>query len=277
MLVERSKASGGGLDTNRAFTALSLFALLQEPLTSIVAALSSLMGSVGCFTRIQTFLLTESRVDGRSVENANSGDGSWRSTSTQSVQEKAGSPTHEKSRSPNRQVVKSTEDLKHSHAVVVKDGAFSYDASKEPNLSAINIEIPIGKFTLVVGPVGSGKSTLLKAILGEVTIVHGSVYVSSPEIAYCDQTPWHMNGTVRDSVIAFSGLDEAWYQQVLEACALKQDLKQLPKGDLTQIGSKGIVLSGGQSQRIVSFDGAFTKPTHHTHLPTPICRMLTIF
>jgi ABC-type bacteriocin/lantibiotic exporter with double-glycine peptidase domain len=138
------------------------------------------------------------------------------------------------------------------NAVVVKNGAFGYDTSKEPILSGINVEVPAGKFTMIVGPVGCGKSTLLKAILGEVSIMEGTVEILNTEVAYCDQTPWHMNGTVRDSIIAFSGTDEPWYKQVLEACALEQDLGQLPKGDLTTIGSKGIVLSGGQSQRIVS-------------------------
>ena len=80
--------------------------------------------------------------------------------------------------------------------------------------------------------------------------MEGSVHVSNTDVAFCDQTPWHMNGTVRDSIIAFSHPDERWYQKVLEVCALKQDLTQLPRGDLSIIGSKGIVLSGGQSQRV---------------------------
>lgn len=78
----------------------------------------------------------------------------------------------------------------------------------------------------------------------------GSIQMINSEIAYCDQTPWHMNGTVRDSIIAFSHVDERWYQKVLQACSLTEDLAQLPKGDLSKIGSKGIVLSGGQSQRV---------------------------
>ena len=45
-------------------------------------------------------------------------------------------------------------------------------------------------------------------------------------------------------------MDEAWYQRVLSACALLPDLKVLPGGDMTQIGEKGINLSGGQKARI---------------------------
>lgn len=230
------------------FTSLSLFALLQEPLTSFVTSLSSLVGSIGCFTRIQDFLESDVRIDNRSVQDTASSNGSWSSKSSHAPTEKIDGPVHEVRLLEGH----STRDLLNTNAIVVKSGSFGYDATKDANLKDITAEVPTGKFTMLVGPVGSGKSTLLKALLGEVTIMTGTVHVSGQEVAYCDQTPWHMNGTVRDSIIAFSPVDERWYQQVLQACALTQDLTQLSKGDLTTIGSKGIVLSGGQSQRVVS-------------------------
>lgn len=229
------------------FTSLSLFALLQEPLTSFVTSLSSLVGSVGCFVRIQSFLESDARVDTRVIHDESNDGNSKGSKSLSSAWEKEDSPAQE----TKLLETQPTRDPSNTNAVVVKNGSFGYDSAKEPNLKGINIEVPMGRFTMLVGPVGSGKSTLLKALLGEVSIITGSIHLSSPEVAYCDQTPWHMNGTVRDSVLAFSPVDERWYQRVLEACALKEDLAQLPKGDLTTIGSKGIVLSGGQSQRIV--------------------------
>ncbi|KAI9150479.1 ABC multidrug transporter B [Paramyrothecium foliicola] len=248
-LLAKNEGDGGTLDTNRVFTSLSLFTLLQEPLSSFVMSLSSFVGSIGCFMRIQSFLESDVRVDNRikSVHDAGSSDGSWHlNTPPEGQAEKENSVKQEKILVASDDAIPSFQ----GNAIQVKDGAFGYDTSKEPILSSINAEVPLGKFTLIVGPVGSGKSTLLKAFLGEVNIMSGTIQVSSSEIAYCDQTPWHMNGTVRDSIIAFSGVDERWYQEVLEACALKQDLRQLPKGDGTTIGSKGIVLSGGQSQRI---------------------------
>ncbi|KPM36182.1 Multidrug resistance-associated protein 1 [Neonectria ditissima] len=246
LLAQAQEGSGSNLDTNRMFTSLSLFALLTEPLTSFVTSLSSLMGSVGCFVRIQSFLNSDVRVDDRIIQDGSKCDGSWTSRSSHSAPEKETSPEEEPKLLTDGVHKKSL----HGNAVVVKGGSFGYDTTKTPNLSDINAEVPMGKFTMLVGPVGSGKSTLLKAFLGEVGIMAGSIQISGSEIAYCDQTPWHMNGTVRDSIIAFSPVDERWYQQVLEACALKQDLTQLPRGDLTTIGSKGIVLSGGQSQRV---------------------------
>ncbi|KAG8161209.1 hypothetical protein KVR01_009473 [Diaporthe batatas] len=247
-LIARSRGGDANLDTNRIFTSLSLFALLQEPLTSFVTSLSSLMGSVGSFVRIQSFLGADIRVDGRVIRHDNN------KTVSPTVSRSSSSGHDEKSSSSTEEP-KLVQDLLpeatlNDSVVVVEGGSFGYDITTKPTLSEINVKVPLGKLTLVVGPVGSGKSTLLKAFLGEVTILAGSVQIWNSNIAFCDQSPWLMNGTVRDSIIAFSSVDELWYQQVLDACALREDLMQLPRGDLTTIGSKGIVLSGGQSQRI---------------------------
>ncbi|KAI6782626.1 Multidrug resistance-associated protein 1 [Emericellopsis cladophorae] len=247
-LLARNQGDGGTLDTNRVFTSLSLFALLQEPLTSFVTSLSSFVGSIGCFSRIQAFLESDVRSDQRLVhDTSNSGSSSSQSTLFKKSNEKSAQETdvdkagEAQGGSPTRE---------NDVTIKIQDGAFGYASDKDPNLTDISIEVPSSQFTMVVGPVGSGKSTLLKAILGEVALMAGNVHIMGSEIAYCDQTPWHMNGTVRASIIAFSPVDERWYEQVLQACALTQDFRQLPKGDQTTIGSKGIVLSGGQSQRI---------------------------
>ncbi|GKU10283.1 unnamed protein product [Fusarium langsethiae] len=246
-LLAQSEGGKGNLDTNRMFTSLSLFALLQDPLASFVTALSSFMGSVGSFVRIQAFLNSEPRADDRMIQDRGNISGSLASkTSTSEHENGYVSPSTE----PKVLVNEPLKGSLDGNSFVMKDASFGYDKNEKPVLSNIDAVVPSGKLTLVVGPVGSGKSTFLKALLGEVGIIEGSVHVSNPDVAFCDQTPWHMNGTVRDSIIAFSHPDERWYQKVLEVCALKRDLAQLPKGDLSTIGSKGIVLSGGQSQRV---------------------------
>lgn len=207
-------------------------------------ALANFMGSVGSFQRIQEFLNTEVRVDDRKISRPfdlldkdftkffrDPGLASSQHTlRADTPPEYPGSP---------------------STAIVVKDGGFGWDKEKQPVVQQITLTVPKEKFVMLVGPVGCGKSTLIKAILGETHKFGGTVQVASPEVAYCDQTPWHMNATVQQSIIGVSELDEMWYKTVLQTCALDVDLKQLAKGDQTQIGSAGVALSGGQSQRIV--------------------------
>jgi ABC-type bacteriocin/lantibiotic exporter with double-glycine peptidase domain len=135
---------------------------------------------------------------------------------------------------------------------MVQAGSFGWDKEKEPLLKSINVRIPRDNFTMLIGPVGCGKSTLIKALLGEAVTMEGSVQLSALEIAFCDQTPWLMNGTIKQGILGVSMLDELWYRRVIHACALDEDFHQLPRGDQTLIGSNGIALSGGQSQRIVS-------------------------
>lgn len=152
--------------------------------------------------------------------------------------------------------------------IVVNEGSFGWSDSSSHIVREVNTAIRLGsELTIIVGPVGCGKSTLLKGLLGETPSIGGRVEVSSSEIAYCDQTPWITNGSVRDNITAKSEFDAVWYTAVCQACGLDIDLRQLPDGDSTVVGSKGVKLSGGQKQRIVS--GHTPKsdscsPTNHT-------------
>lgn len=117
-------------------------------------------------------------------------------------------------------------------------------------LSNLNLKIPRGSFVCIVGRVGSGKSSLLQAMIGEMRKVSGQVSFSSP-ISYVPQTPWIMNASLRENVL-FGQLDDddQKFDEIIRACSLVQDLKMLPQGDRTEIGEKGINLSGGQKARV---------------------------
>lgn len=74
-------------------------------------------------------------------------------------------------------------------------------------------------------------------------------------MAYCAQTPWLVNESILKNICGLTELsliNEAWYDSVIHACALDEDIKLLPEGDRTIIGSRGLTLSGGQKQRLVS-------------------------
>ncbi len=254
-VLARNSGSNTTLDTARVFTSLSLFALLAEPLASLIMALVAFAGSVGCFTRIQEFLEKEARIDTRIDIRKQPLDPFFdensESSNPKSIAEKSSIGSL-----ASKHLSLSSKDVSASlvgNAITVHDGCFGWDPKKDPLLKHITVNVPRQKFTILVGPVGCGKSTLLKALLGEVPTMGGTVRVLSTKVAYCDQTPWHMNETIQQCIIAVSPFDETWYTTVIRSCALEEDLKQIPHGDQTLIGSKGIALSGGQSQRIVSW------------------------
>lgn len=71
--------------------------------------------------------------------------------------------------------------------------------------------------------VGSGKSSILAALLGEMNKVYGNVSISG-RIAYVPQSAWVMNTTLKENILFGRDFDKNFYDRVIEACALKQDL-----------------------------------------------------
>uniref|UniRef100_A0AAR2IT41 ATP-binding cassette, sub-family C (CFTR/MRP), member 9 n=1 Tax=Pygocentrus nattereri TaxID=42514 RepID=A0AAR2IT41_PYGNA len=141
-----------------------------------------------------------------------------------------------------------TEDV----AVKVNNGYFTW-GSNMSTLSDINIRIPTGQLTMIVGQVGCGKSSLLLAMLGEMQTHSGKVYWSNKNrysVAYAAQKSWLLNATVEDNITFGSPFNKQRYKAVIDACSLQPDIDLLPFGDQTEIGERGINLSGGQRQRI---------------------------
>uniref|UniRef100_A0A6I8QHH6 ATP-binding cassette sub-family C member 5 n=1 Tax=Xenopus tropicalis TaxID=8364 RepID=A0A6I8QHH6_XENTR len=116
-------------------------------------------------------------------------------------------------------------------------------------LYSIDLDIEKGKLIGICGSVGSGKTSLISAILGQMTLLEGSIAVSG-SFAYVAQQAWILNATLRDNILFGKEFDEEEYNAVLNVCCLRPDLAILPNGDLTEIGERGANLSGGQRQRI---------------------------
>jgi ATP-binding cassette subfamily C (CFTR/MRP) protein 1 len=77
----------------------------------------------------------------------------------------------------------------------------------------------------------------------------GSV-VFGGSTAYAAQAPWVQNCSLRDNILFGKDYDEARFEAVIQACALESDIEILPNGLETEIGEKGINLSGGQKARV---------------------------
>ncbi|KAF9354827.1 hypothetical protein BGX34_010786 [Mortierella sp. NVP85] len=123
------------------------------------------------------------------------------------------------------------------------------DSETMPFLKDISIDIPRGSLVAVVGPVGSGKSSLLQAMVGNMMKSQGEV-IRGTSISYASQTPWIQNATIRNNILFDTPLNEERYWRVVKACSLEQDLSSMPYGDQTEIGERGVNLSGGQKARL---------------------------
>ncbi|KAH9148047.1 hypothetical protein AeRB84_008456 [Aphanomyces euteiches] len=102
---------------------------------------------------------------------------------------------------------------------------------------------------MVVGAVGSGKSSLLSAILGDIHATSGTRNVHA-KFSYVSQESWIQHASVKQNILFDSALDDELYRQVVAACQLHRDFSMLPKGDETEIGERGLNLSGGQKARV---------------------------
>ena len=122
------------------------------------------------------------------------------------------------------------------------------------SLHGVNLEFPAGELSVISGKTGSGKSLLLAAIIGEIDLL--GVSIDAPSMgqglptAYVSQTPWLQNATIRDNILFGKPFDKDKYEKVLTACAFRPDLAALTNGDGTEIGLRGVKLSGGQRARL---------------------------
>jgi ABC-type multidrug transport system fused ATPase/permease subunit len=122
----------------------------------------------------------------------------------------------------------------------------------------ISFQIKKNEFVIITGPIGSGKSSLLTALSGFMTKSAGQLrYQSKPLL--CSQPPWVQNATVRQNITFGEEYDPKWYDAVIAACSLEDDLENFPAGDRTEIGERGITLSGGQKARISLARAVYSK------------------
>lgn len=135
-------------------------------------------------------------------------------------------------------------------SVVMREASFTWNRYRQSRvLENINFSARKGELSCIVGRVGAGKSSLLQAILGDLWKLQGEVVVRG-RIAYVAQQPWVMNASVRENIVFGHRWDPHFYEQTIDACALRHDFKNLPDGDQTEVGERGISLSGGQKARL---------------------------
>ena len=135
-------------------------------------------------------------------------------------------------------------------AVLLQNVVCSWsENSNTPTLNSLCLSVDQGDLVFITGRVGCGKSSLLSAILREIPLIAGITSYQG-KIAWVGQQPWIFSGTVRDNVLFGEPFDPNRYQKALEACGLINDLQRFPDSDLTLVGERGTVLSGGQQARV---------------------------
>ncbi|XP_043092690.1 ATP-binding cassette sub-family C member 9 isoform X3 [Puntigrus tetrazona] len=255
------------LSPARAFASLALFHILVTPLFLLSTVVRFAVKALVSVQKLSEFLQSDEI-----------GDDSWRNGEmsmslevgkkykyhgdTKAINRK-GRYRMDNYEQPMRRQLRPTET--EDVAVQVNDGFFTW-GSNLSTLTDINIRIPTGQLTMIVGQVGCGKSSLLLAMLGEMQTISGKVYWSKlPDyeilfdgsisknrysVAYAAQKSWLLNATVEENITFGSPFNKQRYKAVIDACSLQPDIDLLPFGDQTEIGERGINLSGGQRQRI---------------------------
>lgn len=201
---------GGDLTPARAFTSLSLFAVLRFPLFMLPNIITQVVNANVSLKRLEELLLAEERVllpnppiePGLPAISIKNGYFSWEAK------------------------------------------------AERPTLSNINLDVPIGSLVAVVGSTGEGKTSLVSAMLGELPPVADATVVIRGKVAYVPQVSWIFNATVRDNIRFGSPFEPAKYEKSIDVTCLQHDLEVLPGGDLTEIGERGVNISGGQKQRV---------------------------
>ncbi|KAL8723177.1 MAG: hypothetical protein Q9181_007335 [Wetmoreana brouardii] len=237
------------------FSSLALFNSLRLPLNLLPLVISQVIDAWASIGRIQEFLLAEEQSDdfrwdmeGKNAVIMEEADFTWERTVTQDLVNNE--PKTEKQGKAVEKGEKAA--VKAEPASIAGDGADSASTltNTEPfQLQNINFALGRDELVAVIGTVGSGKSSLLAALAGDMRRTKGQVTMGASR-AFCPQYAWIQNATVRDNIVFGKDYQRRWYDEVVDACALRPDLDMLPHGDMTEIGERGITVSGGQKQRL---------------------------
>lgn len=160
--------------------------------------------------------------------------------------------------------------------IICNNLSFKYEGSYSPLvLQDINLIIPKGKITAIVGVSGSGKTTLMKLILSFYKPTLGCIALGDVSLDSCDTDSWRKkcgvvmqtgyiySGTVAENIaLAYSEADSDDVISAAKLACAHDFIMNLPRGYNTRIGNNGIGLSGGQIQRILIARAIFNKPDY---------------
>ena len=154
--------------------------------------------------------------------------------------------------------------------------SFTYPgAGNEPVLQNINLQIPEGKVTAIVGVSGSGKTTILKLLLKFYDYYNGDIKIGETNYRYISPSFWRkqcgavlQEGYIFNDTIARNiavGVELIDYENLIRCCKTSNILsfvESLPNGFNTQLGAEGVGMSQGQKQRLLIARAIYKDPQY---------------
>ena len=251
------------------FSSLALFNALRMPLNFLPLVLGQVIDGLGSATRIQEFLLAEEQ--GEDIEFAldmapavevHNADFTWERERTQDPEKvlapsgpgaakkmEAAKKADKKAAKKAAKEAKKNSPLQTANSDSGMDTASTLTENPPFKITDVNLTVGRDELIAVIGSVGSGKSSLLAALAGDMRKTGGEVKLGANR-AFCPQYAWIQNATVKDNICFGKEYRRDWYDKVVDAAALRPDFEMFPDGDRTEIGERGITVSGGQKQRL---------------------------
>jgi ATP-binding cassette subfamily B protein len=164
-------------------------------------------------------------------------------------------------------------ELPKNKDLIVNKVSFQYGATSPYALKDIQLAIPEGKVTAIVGDSGSGKSTLLKLLLRLYKPSSGELFIGNMNINNINLKQWRdtcgavlqdgkiFNDTILNNIVLDDeNIDYNRLQQAVEIASIRSEIEELPQGYHTIVGEMGRGLSGGQKQRLLIARALYKDP-----------------
>lgn len=227
------------------FLALSMFKLIQLPFKAFSEGVSATSQALVSFRRLESFLSTEQ---------------------LKPLGRKGGCDANKEDPDPKEPLVKLSGDWTWG--------------GEEPHVK-IPVDDPIevrrGEILAVVGMVGSGKTSIVSAMLGELKPLSPDPAISlHGSVALVSQQAFIVNDTIENNVTFGLPFDRAKLNRAIRLSELKTDLMNLPDGCLTEIGERGVNLSGGQKMRVSIARAIYSEAEIVVRAATGCCHLTTM-
>ncbi|XP_063682425.1 ATP-binding cassette sub-family C member 10-like [Bolinopsis microptera] len=204
---------GGEISVSMLFTTLALVSQMVEPLNMIPWVLLDFAMAWVSTKRVQTFFCLSDN-----------------------------SPTNNEADNP----------LGENSIIEMDNCSFYWEDSNDCCLARLQFQVNKGELMIVMGKSGSGKSSLLLALSQELNIATGVLRLKEWKdgAGIVLQDCWIKSGSVREAILDGCVFDLYWYETVVSACALDEDIAAFSQGDESPVGVNGSLLSGGQRLRL---------------------------